>query len=175
MPYTSPAGSSLQNYLYSSFAVLYQTTGLCQLPTVGYPATTLQDNSNLNSPMRELPILRNHPRLHSNYRRRANAPHRNSHNNSRPRPSKAKTHSPPHLRPWNLRHHCRPSHENLLSSPITHILRVHELVLPRSNRRDARHKSTISLVATSRNLPCNSQLDGIETIRSIQVRSMDLE
>lgn len=93
-----------------------------------------------------LPILRNHPRLHLNLCRRLHAHHRHPDASSSPRPAEAKDDPNYPLRYGNLRHRRRRPEQGVLSRPISDFLRLHELVLPRSNRRHPSHQSAASLV-----------------------------
>lgn len=44
--------------------------------------------------------------------------------------------------------------------PTTYIIRIHELVLPRSHRSHARNLSSHDMVATTRHIPSPQELDG---------------
>lgn len=105
------------------------------------------------SPMLQLPILRNHPRLLLHLLRRIHASNRHPPPPQSPRPAETKTHSPLSLRHGHLRHRLRSPYKSLLSRPLADLLRVYELVLPGSDGCDPRHESTARLVASEGYLP----------------------
>lgn len=126
--------------------------------------------------MQELSILRDCPRKHRNYLRYTHAPRRDTHSRQSPHSSEAEDNPPDCIRHGNLRRYRRNHDKSLLPCPEPHLLRVHELVLPRSNGRHGRHKHSAYLVVASRALPWHHELERVKEDRCpVSIRAMDVE